>query len=95
MARTKPTPQKQKPEFRIRAVSLTPDVDEALQRLSQDASDFIGRAVSESAIVRALVRQAVQQGPPVADALFVLVEKELKSGIQWGKKARTGESRSR
>ncbi len=54
----------------IRAIALAPDVDTGLQQLSQDASDYIGRTVSSSAIVRALVRYATQQGSPVADAVF-------------------------
>jgi hypothetical protein len=70
----------------VHTVSLTPDVVEVLQRLSRDASDFLGRTVSSSAIVRALVRQIDQQGPPASDALFLLVEKEMKGGRLWGKK---------
>lgn len=87
MARAKQTPRKPpaRPDL-IRALSLTPDVEESLQRLSQDASDVIGRTVSSSAIVRALVCYATQQGPPVANAVFGLVEQELRSGIRWGKK---------
>lgn len=67
-------------------MTLTPDVVTTLQRLSQNASDFLGRRVSSSAIVRALVRQVDQQGPPAADALFLVVEKEMKDGRLWGKK---------
>jgi hypothetical protein len=95
MARPTPTPRQStpkkatprpRPEFLIRTVSLTPVEDEALRQLAGDASDFIGRTISGAAIVRALIRQAVQQGPAAADALFVLVEKELKDGVRWGKK---------
>jgi len=94
MARSEPTSQKpiprkarptSRPEFLIRTVSLTPVEDEALRQLASEASDFIGRTISGAAIVRALIRQAVRQGPPAADALFVSVEKELKSGVRWGK----------
>jgi hypothetical protein len=101
MASTKPTPPKPtpkkakskpvpRPEFLIRTVSLTPVEDEALRQLANDASYYIGRTISGAAIVRALIRQAVQQGPPAADALFVLVEKELKDGVRWGKKSGRG-----
>jgi hypothetical protein len=84
MARTRPAPKKAKLEFTIRSYSLTPDTKDILHRLTSDASDYIGRAVSNSAIVRALLRQVDKQGPPGADALFVLVEKELKAGVRWG-----------
>jgi hypothetical protein len=86
MARAqKPSPPEQ-PQLAVHTVTLTPDVVEVLQRLSSDASDFLGRKVSSSAIVRALVRQIDQQGPPACDALFILVEQEMKDGRIWGKK---------
>lgn len=87
MVRTKKPPIQKKPEFSIHTVTLTPDVAESLHRLSRDASDFLGRTVSSSAIVRALVRQVIQQGPPAADALFIQVEKEIKAGVKWGKQS--------
>jgi hypothetical protein len=87
MARLRSTPKKAKQEFTIHSLSLTRDTEDILQRLSSDASDFIGRAVSSSAIVRALLRQVDKQGPPAADALFVEVEKELKSGVMWGRES--------
>jgi hypothetical protein len=86
MARVQKLPLREKPPLAVHTVTLTPDVVEALQRLSQDASDFLGRRVSSSAIVRALVRQVDQHGPPAVDALFHLVEKELKEGVFWGRK---------
>lgn len=85
MARTKKLLIQERPQFAIHTVTLTLDVAEALHRLSRDASDFLGRTVSSSAIVRALVRQVIQQGPPAADALFIQVEKEIKAGVKWGK----------
>jgi hypothetical protein len=69
----------------VHTFTLTEDVADMLRRLSSDATDFLGRTVSISAIVRALVRQIDQQGPPAADALFLLVEKEMKGGRVWGK----------
>lgn len=86
MARTKKTPAPEKPHFTIHTISLTPDEVEMLERLSQDASDFLGRSISSSAIIRALIREVVKQGPPAADALFIEVEKELKFGVMWGSK---------
>ena len=88
MARTKITPQEKQSRLPVRTFRLTPEVEEALRQLSQDASDLLGRRVSESAIVRASIHQVSQGGPPAADALFLLVEKELKSGVLWGRKKR-------
>lgn len=74
------------PPLAVHTVTLASDVVAILQRLSEEASDFLGRSVSSSAIVRALVRQIDQQGPPASDALFLVVEKEMKDGRLWGKK---------
>ena len=46
----------------------------------------LGRSISSSASIRAVLRQVVQQGPPAAEALFVEVEKELNASVMWGKK---------
>ena len=79
-------PTQAKPLFSAYSISLTPDVVELLQRLSQDASDFFGWSISGSAIIRALIRQVAQQGPPAADALFLEVERELKEDVMGGGK---------
>ena len=86
MARTKNTSPKEKSPFSIHTISLTAEETLLLRRLSQGASDFIGRSISGSAIVRALIRQIARQGPSAEDALFVEVEKELKAGVLWGSK---------
>jgi hypothetical protein len=86
MARTPKPSAPKKSAFAVHTVTLTPDVVTTLQRLSQEATDFLGRTVSSSAIVRALVRYIDQQGPPASDALFLVVEQELKDGVIWGKK---------
>lgn len=86
MARAKKSAKEEKPTFSIHSVTLTSDVDAILQRLSRDASDFLGRSISMSAVVRALVRQVDKQGPPASDALFLEIERELKAGVLWGKK---------
>jgi predicted TIM-barrel fold metal-dependent hydrolase len=58
-----------------------------LRRLSTDAADYIGRAVSGSAIVRALLRHVAQYPASWVQArIFPFVEKELDSGVLWGKK---------
>jgi hypothetical protein len=87
MVRIRAASKKAKQEFTIHSLSLTRETEDILQRLSGDASDYIGRAVSNSAIVRALLCLVDQQGPSGADALFVQVEKELKSGVMWGKES--------
>ena len=86
-AGAKRTPRVKAPGFVIRSLTLTPATDEVLQRVSQDASDFVGRTVSSSAVVRALLRHAEQQGAQwIAARIFPLVEAELSSGVTWGKR---------
>lgn len=80
MARTKQTPA-----FTVHSFKLTPDTEETLSRLSSDASDYIGRTISESAVIRALLRQASQYDTPVSQALFQFIEEELGEGVRWGK----------
>lgn len=77
---------KKKPSLTIHSVSLASDTEKILAQLSSDASDFIGRSISASAIMRALLRYVDQQGSPTADAVFTLIEKELRRGVMWGKK---------
>lgn len=86
MARTQNPPLQMVSKPAVHTVTLTPDVVEAIQQLSRDASDFLGRKVSGSAIIRALVRQAVKHGAPAAEVLFLEVEKELNAGVLWGSK---------
>jgi hypothetical protein len=77
----------EKPEILIRSLTLTPATVETLEQLSRDASDYIGRTVSSSAIMRALLQYAKQQGDFWArDQLFPFVEEELDLGVIWGKK---------
>jgi hypothetical protein len=86
MPRTKKQPPKERPEFSVYTFTLDKEAAESLKQLSEDAADFLGRTVSGSALVRALIRQVVQQGPSAADALFIEVEKEMKKGVLWGGK---------
>lgn len=85
MTRTKTPTREEKPAFSIHSITLAAEEVRALDHLSRAASDFLGRSISSSAIVRALIRQLVRQGPPAADALFLEVERELKAGTMWGK----------
>jgi hypothetical protein len=84
MARIKKSPPVE--ALKVVTVKLTPAAEQMLQRISQDASDALGWTISNSAIIRALIRQVSQQGPPAANALFIEVEKEIQSGRVWGKK---------
>jgi hypothetical protein len=79
----KKTKPREKPAFVIRTFSLMPADNRILRGLSQDATDALGRTISESAIVRALLRLAKQQ--QLASQLVTLVEAELNAGVRWGK----------
>jgi hypothetical protein len=85
MGRNNKSVMQEKSGFSIHSFTLAPDVVKTLQRLSRDASDNLGWPISSSAIVRALVRQVDQYGPTAIDALFRLVDKELRDGVRWGK----------
>ena len=85
MARAKPKPKRE--PFSISSVSLSRETEDLLERLGHDAADYIGRRVSGSAIIRALLRHAGTQGSAWLRAqLFPLVEREVESGVVWGKK---------
>lgn len=71
----------------IRSLSVTTTDARTLDRIAQDASDYIGWTVSGSAIVRALLRYADQQdGEWFKGQLFSLIEQEIQHGTVWGKK---------
>lgn len=82
--------QRQKPPGSpgvIRSLSVTPADARTLDRIAQEASDYIGWTVSGSAIMRALLRYADQQdGEWFKGRLFPLVEQEIQGGTVWGKK---------
>lgn len=86
MARTKTPPPQEQPKSSIHSITLAGEEVLVLQRLSQEASDFLGRTISSSAVIRALIRQIGKQGPAEADALFIEIERELKAGRIWGRK---------
>jgi len=76
----------QKPApLRIHTVSLTPHDGAILTDLQQTCTDQLGRTISASAIVRALLRLAERQSPPVAD-LVTMVSGEVDAGRMWGRK---------
>ena len=85
MAIHKSQPKKE-PVF-IHSHSLTAAVERALRRMSQEATDSIGREVSSSAIFRALVLYTDRQPPTwLREQLLPLVEEEITGGIVWGKR---------
>ena len=87
MARAKKDQKKEKPKIHVQSMTLTPETEKTLQRLSGEASDYIGRKVSGSATVRALLRFADKQEYQwVLAQLCPMVEEELSSGVTWGKK---------
>jgi len=64
----------------IRSLSITPTDTRPLDRIAQDASDAIGWTVSGSAIVRALLHHAAQQGGVLSkEQLFPLIEQEIQN----------------
>src|SRR5262245_34859943 len=82
-ARRKTTPEK-KPLVRL-TVTVTPEVLTTLARLAQEATDTIGRPISPSAVLRALVASFALQ--PVTPLLPYL-EAELTQGRLWGTRPR-------
>lgn len=74
-----------KPQIKVTAVVFTPAEQAILQRMSKDASDVIGRRVSSSAVLRAVVRWLGKQGIPFArEQIIPLAEQEL-SMLRWGR----------
>src|SRR5712691_12391889 len=63
-------------------VSLTHAEIATLDRLAQEQSDFIGRAISRSTVLRALVRLAEAKIRPLD--LRNAIEEELQQGRKWG-----------
>ena len=63
--------------FLLRSHSLTPPTAELLMKFSIEATDSLGRPVSHSTIVRALLRYVDQQAPTwLHDQLFPLIKEE-------------------
>ena len=87
MARTKKPTSEERLPLAVHSVTLSAEESAILQRLSQEASDFLGRSISSSAVIRALLRQVEKQGPSAADDLCFEVERELKAGVMWGNKS--------
>jgi len=86
-ARKKKQPVPPPPKADVRtAFVLTADTDEVLSQLRQQAKDELGRTISSSAIIRAVMTFVGNQGPLWArEQLLPLIEQELSSGVKWGK----------
>jgi hypothetical protein len=91
MTRAQPKSKKslpQNPPLQVKTITITQADQDTLDRLGRDLTDYTGRAVSGSAIVRALVCYAGQQRYDWGLAyLSPLIEQEMSTGIVWGKKA--------
>jgi len=69
--------------FLTRSYDLTSPTAALLMKLSIEATDTLGRAVSNSTIIRALLRYAERQDPTwLRDHLFPCIEQELQHGRQ-------------
>jgi hypothetical protein len=78
---TKPIP------LQVRTVALSEKALSSLDGLSHTLSDYTGRTVSGSAIVRALLSFASAQPYDwILQTLTPLVEAEQARGVLWGKK---------
>jgi hypothetical protein len=70
----------------LKAFSLTRDNDNVLGHLRQQAGDELGRTISGSAIIRALLTYAGAQGPAwIRSTVLPLIDQELSAGVKWGK----------
>ena len=67
--------------------TIAADTGEFLAELAQAATDQLGRTISMSAVLRAIVRAAQTAEPGFRQAIVHAVEDELNSGLRWGKTA--------
>jgi hypothetical protein len=78
--------QKQKPKIRVTTIVFTETEKAILQRVSRQASDEIGRAISMSGVLRALVSWLnTQDATFVREEIIPIIAKEL-SLLRWGRK---------
>ena len=70
-------------ELIVKSISLTPAALETLQRLMKDTGDHLGRKVSASSVVRALL--AYTERNHLDEVIGAAIELELNSGaVVWG-----------
>jgi len=68
--------------LKVSAIGLTQTEADTLTKLEQEQSDLIGRVISRSAVVRALLRLVDRKIEPLE--LRDEIEIELSSGRRWG-----------
>ncbi len=72
----------------VRSISLSPSTTEILDGLMADSAKKLGRKVSASAVVRALLR-GTEGGAFAAQEVAKLIEAELNTGeVIWGRERR-------
>jgi hypothetical protein len=78
-------PKQAPPPLVVRSIALTPAADETLARLIESARRRVGRKVSASSVVRALLEYCDRKG---LDArIHAAIEAELNAGtVVWGSK---------
>lgn len=73
------------PQLVVKTISLTPAADETLARLMDTARDRVGRKISASSVVRALLDYCTQKG--LDEKIHATIEAELNAGtVIWGSK---------
>jgi hypothetical protein len=78
-------PPPAKPD-QLKAFSLSAKDTDTLIALSEQVTDELGRRISNSAVIRALLTFADTQGALwVRHTLIPLIENELTQGVRWGK----------
>jgi hypothetical protein len=89
--KTKP---KNKPSLVLRSYRADEGVQDTLDSISRDLTDILGHPVSQSAVIRGLIRWAARQEYEwLKEQLSLLVEGELNAGVSWGR--RVGWSRGK
>jgi hypothetical protein len=84
------TKSKPKNPFLIRSYAIAEHTEQTLEQLKQAATDAIGRPISSSAVLRALVRYLGQQPSSwIAKQIHPLLEQEIEQGRLWGTKGKT------
>lgn len=82
-------PKPAAPPLVVKSIALTPAADQTLARLVETARKRVGRKVSASSVVRALLEYCERKG--LDDKVHAAIEAEVNAGaVVWG--SRRGES---